>query len=111
VTEIGRVRRGRGAGDTSGPAQEQCGSAGCGAAQAGPKTAAGQEVRPKPTKARKKIFIFVIPNTAPNQILNKQTTFSQDGPKIKVDQDFVLYNFVKRHKAKIPTNFELGLKS
>jgi hypothetical protein len=43
--------------------------------------------------------------------LNKQMTFSQDGPKIKADQDFVLYNFVKRHKAKIPTDFELGLKS
>jgi hypothetical protein len=58
----------------------------------------------------KKLFFFLFPNdTAHHSILSNQKSFSSFEVIIKVVQNLMIYNFAKRSKVKIPTNFEIGI--
>jgi hypothetical protein len=43
------------------------------------------------------------------QILSNQKSFLDFEVKIKVVRNLMIYNFAKRSKVKIPTNFEIGI--
>ena len=76
--------------------------------QAGPASAMGREARAWPIKVKNVIFLFIfLPQIHSNEFLNLFKVISKVGPKIKVVQKNILYNFAKKSKAKIQIDFEL----
>ena len=73
------------------------------------EAAAGPEGRRRPSKKQIEIFfsIYFLLQIHSNEILNLFKVISKVGPKIKVAQKNVLYNFAKKSMAKIQLNFEL----
>ena len=76
--------------------------------QARPASAVGREARARAIKVKNVIFLFIfLPQIHSNEFLNLFKVISKVGPKIKVAQKNVLYNFAKKSMAKIQLDFEL----
>jgi hypothetical protein len=62
-------------------------------------------------RLRKKILFLIIFQLKQHKtlFLSKIKTFIWFGAKIKVAQNFVIFNFAKKRKVKIQIDFELGI--
>jgi hypothetical protein len=80
------------------------------AARRGPSFCLWAESGARSPRKKETIFLFIFKSAADqNPILRPKNLFSKSNSKTKVVLNFVIFNFAKRSKVKIPIDFKLGI--